>query len=105
MKLLFENWRAYLLNEISLDQARQRLETKVTKKLVKSSLYDLRKDYGDPFNLADDELEDMVVFNGLLENETYIKVFAKIYGYDLYPHCSGCGYDVTIPEAAMLVYM
>ena len=83
MKLLFENWRAYLLNEISLDQARQRLETKVTKKLVKSSLYDLRKDYGDPFNLADDELEDMVVFNGLLENETYIKVFAKIYGYVL----------------------
>ena len=83
MKLLFENWRRYILNEITLDQARERLETKVIKKIIKSSIYDLKQEYGDPFNLADDELEDMVVFEKLLESEAYVKVFAKIYGYVL----------------------
>ena len=42
MKLLFENWRKYLLNEVSFEQAKeQSLYGKATEKILKGYLYDL----------------------------------------------------------------
>ena len=45
MKLLFENWRRYVLNELTLDQVKERLAGNFIKKIIKSNAYEFMKDY------------------------------------------------------------
>ena len=46
MKPLFENWRRYLLNEVSFADAKEILNSKGTLKIIKNYEYEMKKLYG-----------------------------------------------------------
>jgi len=48
MKLLFENWRKYLLNEVSFADAKEILNSKGTLKIIKNYEYEMNNLYGRP---------------------------------------------------------
>ena len=73
MKLLFENWRRYVLNELTLDQVKERLAGNFIKKIIKSNAYEFMKDY------EKDYPQDSKVHKMILEDEVVVEVFARVY--------------------------